>query len=290
MGEALITRAGGEAEGVLPLIPGYHTALVTLKTPDGVPITNHTVKCTDGNSVYNYTTNEKGQCIFMCNSGHANFLINNVINSIRYIDIKNTWINVPAVVGTSNKINLKFEPGGSVNFTSNSIFGIMKNRNVNFFLEGGGGGGPMSDVAPWGGYYGGASGYVNKYNFIEKGIYNFISGSGKQSGGGTGGTSYIANTNYSAAGGTAGTKTSGGSGYRSGTTGNQSAGYIYGHGGAGYYGNYGSGAYGGTGTSLYSGSSGTFGGGGGVGTRQTVGTAYGGKGGDGFIHFDAFKD
>ena len=74
MAEAILSRSGGgESETIIPITPGYHTILATLKTEDGVAITNQVVSCNDGGRFHNYTTNEKGQAMFVTNSGSAIF-------------------------------------------------------------------------------------------------------------------------------------------------------------------------------------------------------------------------
>lgn len=261
MGEALISRAGGgEAEQIIPVTPGYHTILATLLTPDNIAITNQIISCKDGSTYYNYTTNEKGQAMFVCNSGSANFLINNVINGISYIDIANTWINVDAPVGLTQKINLKYNTGPAKNYTNNGNFAILCDRpNAKIIIEGGGGGGGAASTCME--CYGGGSGYINTYTGINKGIYRFIKGiggagarGGLHNTGSTGGTSYIENTNMSATGGTGGRggdSASPGQGYKAGQLGKSDMFYdgsnetrwnsyrYFGNGGAGYFGNIG---------------------------------------------------
>lgn len=230
MGEALISRAGGgttEPEVEIPITPGYHSILVTLKAKSSNnPITNATISCKDGDKYYNYTTNEKGQCLFMCNSGSANLLANNTIEGIRYYDIRNTWMNVDAPVGQSSKINMYHNDLlGVQQFNSSASIIFLNPRVVDINIVGGGGGGSGTHL--WSnnhvaGYLvGGAGGYINNYpnqKFESHKWYNFKAGSGGSGGrctyqvdgqsrsisserGGTGGTSYIENTNYSATGG-----------------------------------------------------------------------------------------
>lgn len=321
MGEALISRAGGggEVEQIIPITPGYHTILATLLTPDNVAITNQTISCKDGDRYYNYTTNEKGQAMFVCNSGSANFLINNTINGIKYIDISNTWINVDAPVGLTQKLNLRYNIGTSLNIKTNSIFYILSDRpNAKFIIEGGGGGGGAGSVPQE--CYGGGSGYVNEYTGINKGEYNFIIGVGGRGAlgglhnqGNTGGTSYIVNTNYSAAGGTGGIggySAAPGTGYKQGIVGysrrvndthNETRWNSYqyfGDGGKGYFNHYGSpgsmrqqwnGHFYYSNYQTFS----NFGAGGGgsmcsTATWQDDLMAIGQYGGNGFIHFKSF--
>lgn len=228
MGECIITRSGGggEAEAIVPITPGYHTILASLKADDGRAISNHIISCKDGDRYYNYTTNEKGQAMFVCNSGSANFLISNVINGIVYVDVSNTWINVDAPIGLSSKINLIHNINPSYTMLSTGSFYTLCDRNVNLHIVGGGGGGGGAFTnwtsTQYGGGGGGA-GYMNNYNtLLNKGKYDFVVGSGGSGGrseetsekhsyntqnttpGSTGGTSYIKNTSFSAAGGSGG--------------------------------------------------------------------------------------
>ena len=227
MGEALISRAGGggEVESIIPITPGYHTILATLKAADGRTIPNAVINCRDGSLWYNYTTNDKGQALFVCNSGSANFFISNVIEGIMYCDITDTNINIDAPVGATTRLNLMHNNASSFIKRTSGMFYLLSSRNVNMHLVGGGGGGG-------GGFYnyktsygggGGGAGYMNNYNInLPKGAYNLVIGSGGLGGlgfrvsnkygfsynstinGSSGGTTYIANTSYSAIGGSGG--------------------------------------------------------------------------------------
>lgn len=188
MGEALISRAGGgEAEAIIPITPGYCSLLVTLKTFDGEIIPNASLNCKDGPTWYNYTTNEKGQCLFMCNSGSANISFINRINGIQYIDVSNTNLNIDAPVGSSNRITLIPNNVSYYQINSSKTFGILSTRTVNLHIVGGGGGGggSYSDYSRdqfTGG--GGGAGYMNNYinTVLVKGIYNFVAGRGGSAG------------------------------------------------------------------------------------------------------------
>ena len=221
MGEALISRAGGgEGDAIVPVTPGYHTILVTLRDPDGGLMGNWPITCKDGSQTYKYTTNAKGQTMFVCNSGAANIFVNNYNGSYRVIDISNQWANIDAPVGLTTKLNMNLNYGTTpVDFLSNSLFEFRSNRNCNVYIVGAGGGGGYPIVYEIGvGYYfigggGGGAGYMNSYdNQILFGKYNFISGKGGNAGinnwqyvnGNTGGTSYIVNSSYSAIGGKGG--------------------------------------------------------------------------------------
>lgn len=223
MGECIITRAAGEAEAALPLSPGYHTIGITLRDPYGKLLSDYPIYCKDGNTNYNYKTNEKGQTIFMVNSGAANIFVNNYNGSYQLLDINQPgWFNIDAPAGLSTKININMNNGKSFyEFTSSKNFGLLLTHDCNIILVGGGGGGGIgySQYKSGGTWYfwggsGGGSGYMNQYeNQNLKGNYSFIVGSG---GSGlnynaaanevarSGGTSYISGTSYSAAGGTGG--------------------------------------------------------------------------------------
>ena len=237
MGEALISRAGGgEGETIVPITPGYHTILVSIKDPEGGVMANHPVTCTDGSRKYNYTTNSRGQAMFVCNSGAANIFVNNYNGAYRYLDIAAQWKNIDAPVGLSSKVEINLEhPSSLVEFLSSTGFEFYSERVCDIDIVGGGGGGGNgtsqyeADRYYYIGGGGGGAGYLNQYkNQTLKGIYNFISGAGGSPGGNwqnpngsTGGTSYIVNTNYSAIGGAGG---SGGADYH--TTSGKWYGYI----------------------------------------------------------------
>lgn len=235
MSEALITRAGGGSDGdvVIPVTPGYHTILVTLRDYDGKVVPNFPLPCNDGSTSYNYKTNEKGQTLYVCNSGAANIYLNNSIFGYRMIDFSSKWTNVDAPVGLTSKININMDKAPLLHeFTSSISFGFLNPKVCNLNIVGGGAGGATctgdSDGWDWG--WGGGSGYMNNYpnqNFESNRSYQFVAGAGGRygywtAGGpsyvtapGAGGTSYISGTNYSAIGGsgTTGGLGNGGSGY-----------------------------------------------------------------------------
>ena len=225
MGEALISRAGGgEGDTIIPITPGYHTILVTLKDYKGDLLKDMPLNCKDGSTYYNYTTNERGQVMYTCNSGSANILFNNnQSNGLKILGLNSCWTNIAAPIGMTNKVNIIVNKGAEYyDLTSTTNFMII-NRNCNINIVGGGGGGGASYLDYDGRTHvisgGGGGGYINNYSNIEmNGLYRFISGSGGKAApqhsmnstsgvreyGGTGGTSYIENTNISAIGGTGG--------------------------------------------------------------------------------------
>ena len=222
MAEAVLTRAV-IPEKELTIVPGYHSILVTIKSGDNKVVPNFPVFCKDGSVNYNYTTNSKGQVLFMVNSGAANIYANNVINSVTYIDFIGNSKNIDAPAGSSTKVELILKNGQNYyEYTSSKKFGIGMARNVNLTLIGGGGGGgsgcgKSGVYLAYGG--GGGAGYMNNYNSIIMGpmtVYNFQCGAGGKGGmnpanqntngnsGNTGGTSYLVGTDYSAIGGSGG--------------------------------------------------------------------------------------
>lgn len=312
MGECIITRAAGEAEAALPISPGYHTVGVTLRDPFGKIMVNWPVNCIDGSSTYNYKTNEKGQTIFMVNSGSANIFVNNYgSDGIEYIDLPTCWTNIDAPAGLSTKVNINLNNGTVFHeFIANKVFGLYYDRNIsNLILVGGGGGGGSthtsdSDETHAGG---GGAGYMNQYNNINliNGNYNFIVGAGGGGGiynskynwgiGFAGGTSYIYNTSYSAIGGKGGGSNGAGGAGGLGKGGNSKTNGTNspvnfaggGGGGSGWLQNFSGGSpYGGRGgySSAWSGSRG--GGGGAIRASGTESTSSAGSGGAGLIRIN----
>ena len=108
MGEALISRAGGgEGDAIIPVTPGYHTILVTLKDYKGDLLKDMPLNCKDGSTYYNYTTNERGQVMYTCNSGSANILFNNnQSNGLKILGLNSCWTNIAAPIGMTNKVNI----------------------------------------------------------------------------------------------------------------------------------------------------------------------------------------
>ena len=319
MAEAIISRAAGEAESVVPVTPGYHTILVTLKDPDGALIGNYPINCKDGSSNYSYTTNAKGQTMFVCNSGAANIFVNNYNGSYRYLDFNSCWTNIDAPIGLTTKVNINLNKGSEMyEFTTNSLFELYKEKVCNLCIIGAGGGGASGgytssdddDDYYYGG--GGGSGYMNNYyNQNLNGQYNFIIGVGGVGGNArassliygananSGGISYIVNTNYSASGGqggyaaysynvkaAAGGLGDGGKGHpiyaRNNLTNGKNSPVDFAGGGGGASLTIGGSPYGGNGANLtINGNAGTRGGGGGAGGANSY--SMGGKGGNGLM-------
>ena len=308
MGEAIISRATMQEEA-LPMVPGYHTIAITLVDPKGKIIPNWPVLCVDGATNYNYKTNEKGQTIFMVNSGAANIFVNNYNQSIKILDISSKWFNFDAPVGLSTRAKLNMEDGSQFHeFISSTSFELYYNRNIsNLILVGGGGSGACARVSGEESAYagGGGAGYLNQYNDISfnKGIYSFIAGSGGASVlstnfGKAGGTSYIENAQYSAVGGNGGRIENGGIGglgnggyglYRGGVGGeNSNVSFAGGGGGGSSWDNNtpGGSPYGGSGGCQYrNGLNGSRGGGGGA-CANTASYRKSGAGGTGLMRLN----
>lgn len=232
MGEALISRAGGEPEASIPVVVGSCSILLTVKDSIGQPAVNILANCRDGSSWYNYTTNEKGQCLFMCNSGAANInIINKYSNGAIILDQKRKNINIDAPVSTVIRSNITldgYNDGEEINFTTPGVsdvlpyfdnmasYTFMVTNRVDLFIGGGGGGGSAPGRSS-SGPNGGGAGSVNIQNNIKvnKGqLYTGTLGAGGAGGnstyddmsnvsGKTGGTTTF--LGYSANGGSAGT-------------------------------------------------------------------------------------
>ena len=314
MGEAIISRGGAKQEQSIPILPGYHSALVTVKR-NNTPVPGVRLSCRDGSVWYNYTTNNDGQCLFMCNSGSANIYMYNTISGFQYLDFKQMSKNIDAVIGTSSKTEFIMEDGlNEFTFTTNNNFALFRDLRCDIIMIGGGGGkAKMDDSGDWigSGGGGGGGGYINKANKIfNKGNYSLVIGTGGTAGtptstqGGSGGTTilkYESNGIMSANGGTGGMVSSNGSGETNGGYQGQdgeSSTEIYGGGGGGgarrfQYGPY---SNGGNGGKPYGGNGGSFNnvikaengtnGGGGGGAGGNFGVA--GRGGNGVCKLKIF--
>lgn len=268
MAECIISRAAGQIpdEILNPIYPtaGVYKLLITLRFEDNTPIKNTLVSCKDGSTYYNYTTNEKGQCLFSCNSGAANIFVNNTnLDGKKYVDIIPTWMNIDCPVGETGRFDFKHNKNTSkvYEFYSSEDIYFSMNHYFNAFIVGGGGGGAgafynNSYAVGHGSGTPGAAGYMNNYynQFFQKyTCYKFIAGSGGSGGrgtilsginynaGGTGGTSTLSILNLSAVGGEGGRLE--GQGIAIGGLGNGGAQNspvsFAGGGGGGYYSTYG---------------------------------------------------
>lgn len=238
MGEAIMSRSFGVDIRIQPpvAVADYCSLLMVLRDPNGRPLKNWPVNCKDGESTYNYTTNDEGQALFMCNSGAANFSIPNSIgDGITYLDILPTTLDVDAPVATSNILNVRMDQpvsGSKVRYNSAGAYNffLFNKTNVDLFIGAGGGGG--------GSVGGGAGGECAFYenitlsNYQNHAAYIGSGGSGisitgdstnntltyNTTSGGSGGTTYI--DNYSVIGGNGGNNSRGGISPNSGWFGN----------------------------------------------------------------------
>ena len=202
MAEAIISRRGGNIDSGIkppPIIADRASVIVYVTDSNNAPIQNLSVHCKDGSYWYNYHTNEKGQCLFMGNSGHMNITAHNysIQQNIRYIDQGKVDFNLDAPVGTSNVVNLSLKSLPTSSFTamttnvqdtSNLFSGSCYVRcadHANIFLGGAGGGGSLTDpgwsVTSTGGGGGGIT-IANNILMNKNSAYLFYIGSGGANG------------------------------------------------------------------------------------------------------------
>ena len=216
MAECIIARGGSYGGGSggganIPIIADRCSILVTVKDSTGSVIPDSSVHCNDGGTWYNYHTNERGQALFMANSGQVdisawNFSLN---QNCRYFDQNSVFSNnVDAPVGTVKNINLSLTKGPSTvnkigvqgylaetqtSMTSNIYdFSNVWMNNYKFFaynyvnikLFGGGGGGDYALNGSTGGGGGGGGGatYVNNISIGHNRMYKFSLGDGGKCG------------------------------------------------------------------------------------------------------------
>ena len=112
MAECIIARGGssggGNNGGLPPVVADRCSILVTVKDSAGTVINDLSVHCKDGSMWYNYHTNEKGQVLFMTNSGSANITAWNfsINGNYKWIDQNIATINIDAPASSSNKVNI----------------------------------------------------------------------------------------------------------------------------------------------------------------------------------------
>lgn len=167
MGEALISRAGGEGGNIeisnetkeilgvdnnaslddclqsLGLKdPNYATIIVTLKDVDGTPIPDARINMRT-NTTISYTTNAIGQCLFKTNYGSATF--SDATNSGYYDLLQANSVTVDCVVGSIYRAELQRRTRGNgfnAKITSNQNLKFSKFLNtINVTCVGGSGSG-----------------------------------------------------------------------------------------------------------------------------------------------------
>lgn len=204
MAECIIARGGGRSDGsnsgLPPVVADRCSILVTVKDSAGTIINDLSVHCRDGSTWYNYHTNEKGQVLFMTNSGSANITAWNfsLNGNYKWIDQVSATQNVDALVGTSKAINLNLTKQTnqvtvpypiSSNIYFNNFSGNCRTRvstRVKLFLGAGGGGGygynNSRDVYYGSGGGGGGCIVRNNYTISSNRDYKFYVGAGGRGG------------------------------------------------------------------------------------------------------------
>lgn len=200
MAECIIARGGGRSDGGSsgpPIIVDKHTILVTLVDSNNIPVPNMSVDCKDGSTWYNYHTNDKGQILFVTNSGAANITAHNYSRNLafQYIDQSQPEVkNIDAPIGLGTEIRIQYSSIQSQNFTSMSgTLGATGSScysgnwmvrcadYVNLFIGGAGGGGGWSswhdDYAGTGGGGGGIT-IRNRVELNKNITYKFYVGAG----------------------------------------------------------------------------------------------------------------
>lgn len=176
MAECIIARGGGRSDGgsdLPPIVVGYCSIVVAVSDSEGTPISDLSVHCKDGDNWYNYHTNDKGQTLFVTNSGSANITAWNfsINGNYKWIDQQAVTMNIDAPASSSNRVNISLsylntfqETGMSSNIYSGCYTGNYKFRasnRVNAFIGGAGGG--SGPVYGDGGVYSGGGGSGGLY-------------------------------------------------------------------------------------------------------------------------------
>lgn len=141
MGEALISRAGGQEQDI-EVLPNQAKILLTIMDSAGQKLSQIPVTANDSGSLYNYSTNSNGQCLFTLVSGWANFLISNKYsNGLLFADqLSNNWYNFETTLGEYRKINVQFTERLSGNISSNGNYTFLTKSIVNINIAGANGG------------------------------------------------------------------------------------------------------------------------------------------------------
>lgn len=193
MAECIIARGGGRSDGEssVPIVSDRCSLVISIYDTDNKPLSDMSVHCKDGNTWYNYHTNEKGQVLFMTNSGSANITAYNfsIQNNFMYLDMENSnTINIDAPIAQKKEANIVLgykttaEISGStptynlsqylstINSIQDSYYYagncfVHYANKANVILWGGGGGGGSAGSMTSGG--GGGGGAINIGNDIE---------------------------------------------------------------------------------------------------------------------------
>ena len=175
MAECIIARGGkyGGDSYQPPIIADKHTILCTIRDSNNTPIENISVDCKDGDVWYNYTTNNKGQVLFITNSGSANITAQNYSrkDKWKFLDQDSAIYNVDAPVGLSTVANISLIFKNSQYYTSmtdnietsgeycyNGNYKIRIANYVNAVVVGGGGGSTKGEIRNNSTGYGGNGG------------------------------------------------------------------------------------------------------------------------------------
>ena len=233
MAECIIARGGGRSDGGSsgpPIIADKHTILVTVTDSNNQVINDLSVHCKDGDNWYNYHTNDKGQVLFVTNSGAANITAFNysLNGNWQIIDQGTTTVDIEAPVGLSTIKNINLPFIASQNYTSMSgtigtaaLFTgncrVLVASHANLFLGGAGGGGSASyyakdssDIYGSGGGGGGIT-IANNIEMNRNSMYKLFVGTGGAGTGYTGGTGgTTSGFGYTAIGGRGGSNRTGG--------------------------------------------------------------------------------
>ena len=326
MAECIIARGGGgrsdSGGGLPPVIQGYCQVVANVYDGDGNPFPDVLVCCKDGNTWYNYHSNDKGQILFVTNSGSLNITAYNWSseNKFTWIDqIAPQTMNIDAPVTTSKYCSINFNTFKSNRTYYNAVqFNNIKFKSTNtvqIICGGAGGGGSGGYKYSYTSAAGGGGGALNSGNitvdkntiypmYIGQGGSGSYNGNYKASSGGS--TSCAGIVAYGGEGGWGRTPGSGsvgnaGGGGNGGQPGTNRYGGGGGWGGANYNGAAGGNPSGGRGAWVedrvaYPPSSGSYGGGGGGGYTSEIqnipqGSHYymGASGGNGLIHMNNFK-
>ena len=200
MAECIIARGGGGSGGgnggLPPVVVGVCQIVANVYDSDGNPMPNMLITCKDGESWYNYHTNDKGQALFVTNSGSANITAWNISvqNNFRYIDQNHPKImNVDAPISISKFVNFNmtraagnivFQYTNSNIYNTSAIYPKIRFRVANGVRvvsvggAGGGGGGDGKEGSYSTGGGGGAKNTNNNVAVNKEQDYPITIGSG----------------------------------------------------------------------------------------------------------------